>query len=107
MNTSDLRKIDNLIKKRLKNVATKDGLKKFATRNDLERFATKNDLKNVATKDDLKRFTTKDDLAVLQKTFKNDLDDAVVQIIEIVDKNKADKEIVRQLEERVKAIENN
>jgi hypothetical protein len=45
MNIKDLKQIDKLVQKRLKNVVTKD---------DLKQFAIKDDLKNLATKDDLK-----------------------------------------------------
>lgn len=90
MTQNDLKQIDILIKKNLNGVATKD---------DLKGFATKKDLKQLATKKDLERFATKLDLQGLRKELKNDIDDAVAQVIESVDT------VVGKLARRVDRIE--
>lgn len=134
MNIQDLKQIDQIIAKRLKNVATKDDLKrelknypttvylnqqfkKFATKDDLKNFATKDDLKQelkkYATKDDLQqelqKYATKDDLRngliKLENQLQLKIDEAVTDIIEMVDKHKADKKEVNDLEIRVSKIE--
>lgn len=110
MTTNDIKQIDSLLEKRLKNVATKDDLKSFVTKDDAKQFATKNDLKNFATKDDLKNFATKNDLKGfatkedlkayptkddlknglnaledrLTKTIKKETDDVVAQILNVI-----------------------
>lgn len=48
---------------------------------------------------------TKDDLKILEKSLEEKIDEAVTVILETVDKHKADKEDVRNLEERVAKIE--
>jgi len=66
--------------------------------NDLKRFATKDDLKSFATKDDLKSFPTKKDL-------QEGLDKLLADVVHAVDKTKADKKDVKELEKRVDKIE--
>ncbi|OGH12005.1 MAG: hypothetical protein A2857_03625 [Candidatus Levybacteria bacterium RIFCSPHIGHO2_01_FULL_36_15] len=131
MNAHDLKQIDDLIEKRVKNLATKDDLKRelrgyptkkdlqeelkrfvsrddlknFATKEDLSRFATKNDLKDFAKKGDLKNFATKDDLKLLGKDLESKMDDVASFIISSIDKHKADKRDLDSLEKRVEKAE--
>lgn len=104
MNSYDLKQIDNLVKKRLKNFATKDDLKQ-----ELKDYPTKADLnkelKGFATKADLNSFATKADLKDLKNQFELKIDEAVASIIEVVDKNKADKKDLDIIETRVSKIE--
>jgi hypothetical protein len=63
----------------------------------------------MVTKDEAKNFTTKDDLSNLEKRLhakiKYDIDNAIVQIGEIVDNRKADKTYIEDIEKRVTKIE--
>lgn len=102
MTNNDLQQIDNLIKKNLKGVATKKDLSSVESRlgnvesrlsNVEPRMATKRDLERFTTKKDLiqlearlrKDMATKKDLQGLRKELKNDIDDAVTQVITAVD----------------------
>lgn len=98
MNDSDLQKIDGILQKRLKGFATKEDLQQFATKEDIQSLATKRDLKS-----ELSKYATKDDLKKLAT--KEDLDDLLGDIIEAVDKNKAEKTQVVKLEKRINRIE--
>lgn len=110
MTSDDLKQIDVLFKKNLKGFATKKDLHNVATKKDVKvvesrlgdvdsRMTTKDDLKNFATKKDLQQFATKKDLQSLevrlQKNIKNNIDDAVAQIVSVIS----------PLEERVVKIE--
>lgn len=48
---------------------------------------------------------TRDDIRDLRSEFKHDLDEAIGQIIGAVDKGKADRETVKDLEIRVSVLE--
>lgn len=102
MNSTDLKQIDSLLKKRLKNFVRKNDLKDFATKDDLKNFATKDDLKSLVTKDYLLKvlsnYPTKKDL-------KKELDDLAVEITLSADQHKAEKGKVEDLEKRVDRIE--
>ena len=126
MDQRTLKQLEEIIKRALanvvtkddaKNFATKDDLKKFASKGDLRKFATKDDLKHFATKDDLRKFATKDDLKSFATTddlialedrlyakIKYDIDEAVGQLTIIADKSKADKDVVN-LVKRVGKLE--
>lgn len=78
MTSTDLKQIDELLIKRLKS------------------FATKDDLKNLATKDDLKR---------LEKEIIEKIDESQMEIVETVEKHKADRIQVQGLEKRVGKLE--
>lgn len=80
MNTINLKQIDELLKKNLQDFAKKNDLNRFATKDDLDKFATKKDLKC-------------------------EIEEAVADIINAVEASKADKESLKELEERVKIIE--
>lgn len=84
MKINSPQKIEEILEQILKNMATKDDLKQFATKDDL-----KNELAKYATKDDLKK----------------GLDDLLSDVVEAVDKNKADKADLVALEKRVDKIE--
>ena len=84
MNYTDLKQIDKLLEKRLKNFANKDDLKTFATKDDLKKI-----LSNYPTKKDLKR----------------ELDDLAVELTLSTDHHKAEKNKVEDLEKRVIRIE--
>lgn len=107
-----------------KTIATKDDLEGMATKDDLKTMATKDDLKGMATKDDLKgletslrgRFKTglkglrielKSDIKALEKRLVGRIDEAQMEIITTVDKHKADKVKVVNLEKRVDRLEDN
>lgn len=92
MNTQDLIQIDNILKKRLKNFATKKDLQRFSTKSDLKRFATKADLKK-----ELAKLPTKKDLH-------REIDD-VSNLIQELDARKADKTELKNLEKRVDKLE--
>ena len=70
-------------------------------------MATKDDLKGMATKDDLKGMATKDDLKNLETSLMERIDEAQMEIIATVDKHKADKSDVDNLEKRVERLEDN
>ena len=76
----------------------------------LEEILTmKKALANVVTKNDAKSFATKNDLENLEQRLhakiKYDIDNAVIQIGDIVDKRKADRSEVAQVDKRVTKIE--
>lgn len=96
MNKSDLDQIQKIIGNAIKSLPTKE---------DLKSFATKDDLKNLATKDDLKQFATKNDLQVLKKELIEKMDEYQMELLEIVEKRKADKTDVEVLEKHIKNIE--
>lgn len=103
MNITDLKQIKNIILDSLKGF--REDLKKdFVTKDDIKSLEDNIDkkLKNFATKDDLKNelknFATKKDL-------KLGLDDLLAEIIEVVDKNKAEKSDVEALERRMDEVE--
>lgn len=83
MTNITLQQIDNLLKKRLKN------------------FATKGDLKR-----ELGKYATKDDVIKLRKDIKEDIDQAFTDVFQAADKNKAEKADLISLQGRVKRIEN-
>ncbi|MDO8583006.1 MAG: hypothetical protein Q7R51_00560 [bacterium] len=106
------------------NMATKSDLKGFAKRTDLDRFATKDDLKGMATKSDLKNLETrltgdmkgleiglKGDFEIglkgLEKRLTERFDESQMEIVAAVDKNKADKDDVKVLKEKVDRLEDN
>lgn len=60
---------------------------------------------DMVTKDDARKFATKDDLNKLKKEVFAKIDDTEVAIILRVDKFKADKYKISEIEERVKRIE--
>ncbi len=62
-------------------------------------------LKNFATKDDLHTLATKDDLQQLKKGLVSYIGDVEMNIIAVVEKYKADKDQVNNLEKRVRHIE--
>lgn len=70
-------------------------------------MATKEDLKSMATKEDIKNMATKDDLKNLEKRLIERVDEAQMEIIATVDKHKADKAKVNNLEKRVDRLEDN
>ena len=74
-------------------------------------MATKEDLKGMATKEDLKGMATKVDLETglkgLEKRLIERIDEAQMEIIATVDKHKADKSEVDNLEKRVERLEDN
>lgn len=84
MGTAIIKQIEVLLKRNLKGLATKDDLKEFVTKKDLE-----NSLENFPTKKDLKY----------------EIDEAVADIIHAAEIGKADKESLKELEEKVKIIE--
>ena len=63
--------------------------------------------KGMATKDDLKGMATKDDLKNLETSLMERIDEAQMEIIATVDKHKADKSDVDNLEKRVERLEDN
>lgn len=85
--------------------------KDMATKKDLKNFLTKSDAKNFATKDDLRNFPTKDDLKgeinKLKKELIQKIDDTEISIIARIDKFKADKLAISELEDRIRRIERN
>lgn len=89
MDTVIIKQIDALLKKNLKGFATKKDLKDV-----LKDYPAKQDL-NTALRD----FATKKDL-------KYEIDEAVADIIHAVEVGKADKDSLKELEDRVKIIEN-
>lgn len=101
MNELTLRKI---LKEVLDGFATKNDVREIV-KSGLEGYANKDDLKNFATKEDLKNFATKDDLIAAKIEIQEMIDQAVADIVEIVDKSKADKKDFTQLETRVSGIE--
>lgn len=108
-----LQQIDELLKKRLSGLPTKDDLKDFARKDDLKGFATKKDLNSFATKDDLRKelskYATKDELRKVLEALKKELiehsDQLFADLFESTDKRKADKTQVKQLEKRVVRLE--
>ncbi|MGH7204055.1 MAG: hypothetical protein ACREHC_06445 [Candidatus Levyibacteriota bacterium] len=100
-----LEELQKAIAKINASMLTKDDAKNFATKDDLKNFATKDDLKNFATKDDLKNFATKDDLQHLKKELIKEIRDSEAFIVNLVDKNMAEKSDIKQLERRVAIIE--
>ena len=93
-----IKQLENLIQKLLK-----DALINVATKDDLKNFATKDDLKNFATKDDLKLL--KNDLKQLKTDLIEEIKESEGFIVGSVDKNKADKKDVTELDGRVTKIE--
>lgn len=89
--SEDIKRIESVLKNIVKNMATKDDLKHFATKDDLRSLE-----KNINNK--LENFATKEDL-------KLGLDDLLADIVEVVDKNKAEKSVVEALAKRVDKIE--
>lgn len=51
------------------------------------------------------KMSTKDDLRALRKELKEDLDQVFTDLVEVVDKNKADKKDLVKLENRVTVVE--
>lgn len=106
MDTTIVKQIDILLSKHLKGFAKKTDLDKFTTKADLKEFATKKDLK-----DTLNDYPTKQDLNIALKGFatkkdlKYEIDDAIADIVHAVEAGKADKESLKELESRVKTIE--
>jgi hypothetical protein len=84
MNNTDLSQIKKIVHEATKGLSSKDDLSSFATKEDLKR-----ELKNLASKKDLQE----------------GLDSMLSEIIEVVDKNKADRHEVKELEKRVLRIE--
>lgn len=121
MTTADYTQLQKLLQQALKNVATKDDLKRFVTKDDLgklekrlgDMFATKDDLQAMeqrlgekfATKDDLQQFATKADLNTLRTDITQDIGNLLSDFLVEVDRQKADKKDVQNLETRVGRIE--
>jgi len=91
MDQKTLKQLEILIKKLLDNA--------------MINVATKDNLKNFATKDDLKNFATKDDLKQLKADLIEEIKDSEGFIVGSVDKHKADKAGVQELDKRVTRIE--
>ncbi|MBI4089359.1 MAG: hypothetical protein HY424_01470 [Candidatus Levybacteria bacterium] len=63
--------------------------------------------KTMVTKEDLKGMATKEDMKGLEKRLIERIDEAQMEIIATVDKHKADKDKVENLEKRVERLEDN
>lgn len=63
--------------------------------------------KSMATKDDIKDVATKNDLKNLEVKLLEKMDESQMEIIAAVDKHKADKGKVDNLEKRVERLEDN
>jgi len=53
--------VQNVVKREVSGLVTKDEARKFATKQDLKNLVTKDEAKNFATKQDLKGLVTKED----------------------------------------------
>jgi hypothetical protein len=96
MDQKTAKQFEEILKKALANVLTKD---------DTKSFLTKDDAKNFLTKDDAKNFATKDDLRKLKADLIEEIKESEAFIVGSADRNKADKSVVEGLEKRVTKIE--
>lgn len=97
-----LQKLEKTVTKIASTMVTNRDLKR-----ELAKYATKDDLKNFATKDDLKAM--KDDLKKeihdSERKLKQKINETEMRLVELVDKHKADKTQVNDLQRRVTGIE--
>ncbi len=84
MNSSDLLQFDNLLQKRFKNFATKEDVKQLDTN-----FTKRLDQRFLSFA-----------MEIIEK-----VEESKMEIIELVDKHKADKENLKTLEQRVDGIQ--
>ncbi len=106
MTPQDLKQIRQLLDRKLKSIATKDDVQSIL-RSELKGYATREEFKNLATRNDFvrleDRFEKKLEKVKIELLLK--IDSVEAGTYETFDKNKADKEDLRNLKEKVEKLE--